>query len=151
MTAPARVGRTAFLLGFAGLLPQVAAVALIVADPSGMYDFPVAAAFGYGSLILSFLGGMWWGLAMRREAGQGNLAVLAVLPSLVPLAIAPMVLISWTWPLIALGSAILLTLPVDRHLVSTGEAPGNWMRLRVPLSLGLGALTIAAGLLDRLG
>ena len=49
--------------------------------------------------------------------------------------------------MIALGGAILLTLPVDRHLVATGEAPANWMKLRMPLSLGLGGLTIAAGLL----
>jgi len=49
--------------------------------------------------------------------------------------------------MVAMGSAIMLTLPVDRWLVTRGAAPANWMRLRVPLSLGLGALTIAAGAL----
>jgi hypothetical protein len=51
------------------------------------------------------------------------------------------------WPLVAIGSVIALTLIVDRHIVAVGHAPTGWMRLRVPLSLGLGGLTIVAGML----
>lgn len=75
------------------------------------------------------------------------LAGLAVLPSLTPLAILPTAMVSWTWPLILLGIAVLLTLGVDAHLVRTGEAPANWMNLRLPLSVGLAGLTIVAGML----
>jgi hypothetical protein len=53
------------------------------------------------------------------------------------------------WTLVGTGVALLLTLPVDRHLVATGDAPADWMRLRVPLSVGLGGLTIVAGWLVR--
>lgn len=149
MTPPVRVGRTAFVLGFAGLLPQIAMVALIAADLHGGYDLPIMAAYAYASLILSFLGGMWWGFAMRREQRQGVLTALAVLPSLVPLVIAPIAAVRWDWalPMSLLGIAIVLTLAVDWRLVANGEAPPNWMRLRAPLSLGLGALTIVAGVL----
>ena len=147
MTEP-RVGRVAFALGIAGLLPQVAATGLIAAGDAGaLYDLPYVFAFGYASLILSFLGGIWWGLAMRRPVGQGPLVALAVLPSLLPLALVFVAMRSWPWALGALGVAILLTLVVDRALTRTGEAPAGWMRLRVPLSLGLSVLTIAAGLL----
>ena len=158
MTPPPPVGRTAMLLGFAGLLPQVAGVALIVAggrDPTDVAWIPLmigyATVLAYGAIILSFLGGIWWGFAMRREAGQARLAVLSVMPSLMAVGC-----LGWAgsafgaggaWSAAVLGIAILLTLPVDRHLVNTGEAPSNWMRLRVPLSLGLGTLTIAAGAL----
>ena len=153
-----RVGRTAFLLGLAGLLPQAAAVALVAIgrrDPTDMAWVPLmvgyATALVYGAVILSFLGGIWWGFAMRRAAGQAGLAALAVVPSLVGalcVAAAGLTVPSGgPWPAVALGSAIMLTLPVDRHLVATGEAPANWMRLRVPLSLGLGVLTIVAGVL----
>ena len=45
------------------------------------------------------------------------------------------------------GVALIAALLVDRALVRLGLAPPGWMRLRVPLSLGLGALTIVAGLL----
>lgn len=153
MTPPPPVGRTAFLLGVAGLLPQAGAVGRLAMVRS---DAPIGAGFGaiaaliYGGVILSFLGGMWWGFAMRREEGQGRLAVLATLPSLVAAALPASFLVTeqpFTSSLVALGVAILLTLVVDRHLVATGDAPANWMRLRVPLSVGLGGLTIAAGLL----
>lgn len=143
------VGPVARALGFAGLLPQAALVALIAVGRPAFHDLPPVVAFLYAGLILSFLGGMWWGFAMRRSAGQGVLAILAVVPSLLPLALAPLGTVSTAWPLIGLGIAILLTLFVDRRLVATGEAPEGWMALRVPLSLGLGALTIAAGLLAR--
>lgn len=149
MSSPTPVGRTAFLLGYAGLLPQAAAVLLIAVHPPGAYSLPLAVAYIYASLILSFLGGIWWGCAMRRTEGQGGLAALAVLPSLAPLAVLPLATRAWSWGLMLLGTAILATLLVDRHLVRTGDAPSNWLRLRAPLSLGLGGLTILAGLLTR--
>lgn len=158
MILPGTVGRIALLLGFAGLLPQAAGVALIALgkrDPTDLAWAPLLTGYGivliYGAAILSFLGGIWWGFAMRRSTGQARLAAVAVLPSLVSvacvLAAAATFQHGGAGPVIALGVAILLTLPVDRHLVATGEVPANWMRLRVPLSLGLGGLTIAAGLL----
>lgn len=124
------------------------AAALIVLDPGGSYDLPVLAAFGYASLILSFLGGMWWSFAMKRVARQASLAALAVVPSLLPSILLPLAAVtSWTVPLVLLGSTILLTLLVDRRLARSGEAPEGWMSLRVPLSIGLGGLTIVAGIL----
>lgn len=137
------VGRTAFMLGFAGLLPQGAAALL-----AGLgYFFGGVVAVGYGALILSFLGGMWWGLAMYPRVGQGVLVTLAVVPSLVAGALVAFAFVHLPSALVALGSALLLTLPVDRWLTTRGFAPSNWMSLRIPLSVGLGALTIIAGVL----
>lgn len=149
-----RVSRAAYLLGYAGLLPQVAATVLLLGSDDVKSD-TIGAGLGlsvasfYAAAILSFLGGMWWGLAMRRDVGQGRLAALAVLPSLAAFALllAGAVGLPFRWVPIALGAAIICTVLVDRHLVATGEAPAGWMRLRVPLSLGLGGLTILAGLL----
>lgn len=140
---PFAVGRVAFALGFAGLLPQIGAAALAWLD---IYDGGLV-AIAYGALILSFLGGMWWGLAMFRRLGQSLLVTLAVVPSLVAGAILALAAVHLPLGLAAMGSAILLTLPVDRWLVAQGAAPANWMRLRVPLSLGLGVLTIATGVI----
>lgn len=151
-----RVSRAAYLLGYAGLLPQVLAVALIalgggepknIAGPLGV----VIAGF-YGASIFSFLGGIWWGFAMRRVEGQAALALVSIAPSLLALAllvgsvVGPYRLNGWG--LVLLGTAIALTLIVDRYLVDVGDAPEGWMRLRIPLSLGLGGLTILAGLLS---
>lgn len=158
MTEP-RVGPTAYALGLAGLLPQIAAVVLILIgrrDPTDLAWIPVLMGYGlallYGGLILSFLGGIWWSVAMRRTEGQAALAALAVLPSLIALTCIAAAAAAFPgtplpWSGVALGSAIMLTLLVDRRLVGTGEAPIGWMKLRAPLSLGLGSLTILAAAL----
>jgi len=140
---PFAIGRVAFALGFAGLLPQLGAALLAWV---GIGDGALI-ALAYAALILSFLGGMWWGLALFRRAGQSLLVTLAVVPSLVAGAILALAAVHLPLGLVAMGSAIMLTLPVDRWLVARGAAPANWMQLRVPLSVGLGTLTIVAGAL----
>jgi len=149
-----RVGRVASMLGFAGLLPPLATTAAIGVgrgDPGlGTLLGPIVGlAVLYPLVILSFLGGMWWGFAMRRDAGQGRSAAIAVVPSLAAVALLGAIGVTGQvgWGLLGIGAAVLLTLPVDRHLVATGEAPAGWMALRVPLSVGLGGLTILAGAL----
>lgn len=152
MSERGRVGPVARALGFAGLMPQAAIIvdALIVLE--GRQDINRAMsglALMYAAIILSFLGGMWWSIAMRRTIGQAWLAAAAVLPSLTAFGSFTFLEANWQrdWALIVVGSAIILTLVVDRHLTITGEAPHGWMGLRVPLSLGLGGLTIAVGIL----
>ncbi|PAX07636.1 DUF3429 domain-containing protein [Sphingomonas lenta] len=140
------MSRAAHLLGYAGLLPQIAAVVLVARGTE--HHFGEALAFGYAGLILSFLGGIWWGFAMRRHQGQGALAAVAVVPSLAVLALGILIVLGgFAAALTGLGIAILATLLVDRRLVASGDAPPDWMSLRAPLSLGLGSLTILAGLL----
>lgn len=150
ISAPPRpepsVGRAARLLGAAGLLPQFAALVLQAQNPGG--EAGRILAFGYASLILSFLGGIWWGFAMRRLDRQRVLAIVAVVPSLVPVALAPaIVYLGWRWGLVGLAVALMLTLVVDRRLVERGDAPDGWMGLRVPLSGGLALLTLIAGVM----
>lgn len=132
------------LLGFAGLLPPFALVGLQFVRPDPGWSL---LAFAYAALILSFLGGIWWGVAAGRRASGAELFVIAVTPTLVAMAllIDALTRMSIRWPLVLLGSAIMLTLFVDRHLTRRGDVPPDWMRLRVPLSIGLGALTILTG------
>jgi hypothetical protein len=142
----AAVGRTARVLGFAGLAPAVATTMLVT---TGDLSAAAIGAF-YPLLILSFLGGMWWGFAVRETgARQGWLVAVAVVPSLVALALGCAVVFSGgsPWSLVAIGVAVILTLPVDRWLKIAGIAPAGWMGLRVPLSIGLGGLTIVTGVL----
>jgi len=141
------------LLGYAGLLPQAAAVAVLVAGPQAWHFFALSIAYAYAALILSFLGGLWWGLA----AAPGNAApppgwlwIAAIAPSLVALATALPWAIGARWPepsLVVLGLSLLLSLLVDRQLAATALAPTWWMALRLPLSLGLGTLTLVAAAL----
>ncbi|WP_375393213.1 DUF3429 domain-containing protein [uncultured Sphingomonas sp.] len=157
MTLPGQVGRTARLLGYAGLLPQVACVSVILARRSDWIGFAIATAILYAGLILSFLGGIWWGFAMRRERGRHRLAIVAVVPSLAALAIGISLERAlnagvagercYLWAALALGLCQWATVPIDARLERRGEAPPGWTRFRLMLSLGLGGLTMAAGVL----
>lgn len=141
-----RVPPLARWLGLAGLLPAAAAVALLLLPVAAeVQQLAAQAGALYAALILSFLGGTWWGLAARAGVVPAGVWVLAVLPSLagwaVLMALAPA-------RIVALGVLLLVCLMVDRLLVIEGIAPGWWMRLRVPLSVGLGGLTILLGVLS---
>lgn len=140
------------LLGFAGLLPQLACALVLWAGPPEWRYAAQAIAFGYAALIFSFLGGTWWGLAAMAPAAErrrslGWLWVAAVVPSLIALAAYLPWVFGETWPepsLVMLSGAILMSPAVDARLGPL--APRWWMVLRVPLSVGLGAATLAAAL-----
>lgn len=142
-----RLPRLALGLGYAGLLPQIAALLLLAGGDPEVRFSALALAFAYAALILSFLGGLWWGLAAKADAPPSWLWVAAIAPSLVALASAWPWAVGLSWPgpsLAVLGAAVIGSLEVDRRLVVLGIAPPGWLHLRLPLSLGLGALTLAA-------
>jgi hypothetical protein len=150
------VGEVPLILGYAGLLPQIAALATCFFESAASVGSRFA--FGYGLLILSFIGGIWWGFAMRDPVvrtgapPQGAVASIAVAPSLLAATLILALIagaMSLSWGLVALGSIILGTLLVDRRLSGLGVAPAGWMMLRIPLSVGLGTLTILCGIVSR--
>ena len=139
------------VLGLAGLLPQLAVVAALAVGGLDVRFTALSVGYAYAALIYSFLGGLWWGLAaMGGQRTPSWVWVSAVLPSLVALATAWPWATGGTWPgpsLVVLGIAIAGSLLVDLRLKKAGITPGGWLQLRVPLSLGLGLLTVAAGVL----
>ncbi len=138
------------LLGFAGLLPQLAAGYILLENNADWRFTALAMAYAYAALILSFLGGLWWGLAAAAGPRAPRwLWVAAVVPSLIALASAWPWATGQPWPgpsMILLGGALIAALGVDWRLQKTGIAPDWWLSLRVPLSLGLGGITLAIGL-----
>lgn len=134
-------------LGYSGLLPQIIAVAMNATGHEWRYS-AMEGGFVYAALIFSFLGGVWWGQAIAiGRAGAGAYG-LAVLPSLLALALYLPRTVGWEWPgpaLYYLGALIMGSPVIDRAL---GFASADFLRLRWHLSLGLGVLTIALGLLS---
>ena len=129
-------------LGYAGLLPQVLCVGLAAGQSAYAYT-AIAGGFAYAAAIFSFLGGVWWGQGLHAPR-KGQFAV-AVLPSLIAVALFLPWTFGWTWPgpqLIILGAFIVLSPLVDRAL---GTTPRGFLALRWQLSAGLGTLTIALG------
>lgn len=134
-------------LGYAGLLPQIICTGLILMGHEWRYS-ALAGGFAYAAAIFSFLGGVWWGQAVTSGRASTGAYLLAVLPSLMAVALFLPWTFGWDWPgpaLLYLGALILGSPLVDRAL---GYAAPDFLRLRWHLSIGLGLLTILLGLLS---
>lgn len=153
MTMAQRSGRTgstslprlARWLGFAGLIPQLLIAALVMGGPPDVGGDASGLGMSYAALILSFIGGAWWGLA--AQAGKKVapwLWLMAVLPSLVAFAALAIASVgrSAVPGLLVLGAALIAALVIDLVLAAHEVCPPGWLSLRAPLSLGLGALCI---------
>ena len=73
-------------LGYGGLVPFVAcALAMLLLPDLGSRDLAGRVLVGYGAVILSFLGGVHWGLVLRAQTSSRAAGMLAigVIPSLV--------------------------------------------------------------------
>ena len=117
-----RVPTAAAVLGVAGLLPLLLALFVrLMAGGNPESQLPGMAgalALITSALILSFLGGIWWGVAVARVPmeEQAPLFALAVVPSILALLLVGL---SLRWPMIAstlLGLVIMATPLVDRAL-----------------------------------
>lgn len=141
-----RVSESARALGYAGLLPQVAA--LLAVFKGGEWAWTaLALAYAYAALIFSFLGGIWWGIGIARPESPRWIFLVGVCPSLIGLGLWWPWMAGWTWPgpeLIALGLCLAASPLVD---MAIGLKPDGWLALRRNLSIGLGALSVVIGLL----
>ena len=138
-----RIPPAVALFGSAGLLPPVAAaVALFVLPPGLARQIDWVLLVFYAALIFSFLGGSWW--AFSAAEPRASWLFVAVAPSLVALALLLALIPAGTrFPAtVLLAMAIAASPLADRALAAAGLAPAWWLRLRVPLSLGL-ALCVA--------
>ena len=145
--SPASLSPAARALGYAGLLPQLICIALILMGHEWRYS-ALAGGFAYAAAIFSFLGGVWWGQALASGRATTGAYVIAVMPSLLTLALFLPWTFGWEWPgpaLFYLGALILGSPLIDRAL---GYAAPDFLRLRWHLSIGLGSLTIALGFLS---
>jgi hypothetical protein len=136
--------RLAFVLGLAGVTPQALAFALTFEAQNRFIG--LAAGYFYAALIFSFLGGIWWGVAAARADAPAWVYPAAVVPSLIAFASGVPWMNGGTWPgpsLAILGVGILLSPLVDLRLAQLGLIGRDLLRLRVLLSAGLGALTLA--------
>lgn len=144
------MNRVPQILGYAGLLPQLACLGAVWFGPESWRWPAEALAWCYAALILSFLGGLWWGIAASRDREGERVPAWLWAASVVPSLLALATFLPWiagaAWPdasLVLLGLALIGSLAVDRRIAPS--APDRWMGLRVPLSLGLGLTTLLIG------
>ena len=137
-------------LGGLGLVPFIALTLVwIVGGPHLPFD-PGRALLVYGAVILSFLGGIHWGIALRPGPSEhedhplfSQSLIIGVLPSIVgwvallgPMRIA----------IALLCAGFVVQLWVDLRTVSAGHFPKWFARLRIALTTIVLVSLLAAGL-----
>ena len=134
-------------IGLLGLVPFLALAFLSVTETSigGAKADDVVRA--YGAIILSFLGGVQWGLAIRKSGGNSRTR-RGLTPTL-SLSVAPS-LVAWAglltdglfgFGLLILGFALVLI--SDSRAVRLGMAPQWYLNLRYQLTaVVIGCLTV---------
>ncbi len=122
----------ALRLAHAGLLPFVVGAALVWFVHPEAHPYTTLALSAYAAVIVSFLGGLHWGLAMRASsAASVNRSLLwAVVP---PLVAWPAVMMPPSAGLVVLGVMFIGCYLVDRRLFPT-QGLAAWLTLRFRLS-----------------
>ena len=123
-------------LGGLGALPFIGLAGAAPFLDSALRTFVVHALVAYGAVILSFLGGVHWGLAIaaRGNADQQELRtrlIVSVIPSLA--AWVALLLPEKTGMLILAGD-IAAMLWVDLRATRAGHAPPWYPKIRIPLT-----------------
>jgi Protein of unknown function (DUF3429) len=143
----------ALAVGYAGLIPFVYGVLMILSDagtwPTLGY-FPSDSSGGvlilerFGAAILGFMGGCLWGFASApgRIPTLAMLAASAVPAFLAFIAIQPNPARSCIW--LAFGYVVLQGL--DVVFQRAGVAPAYWLSLRLPLTAGVMACLLVGAL-----
>ncbi|MFK7888762.1 MAG: DUF3429 domain-containing protein [Gammaproteobacteria bacterium] len=128
-----RVPANAAWLGGLGALPFIGLALLSIF--SNLNDaLALLALSAYGAVILSFLGGIHWGLAIGRAPDAPSTAalILSVVPSLIGWVA---LLLERELGLLVLAAAVAAMFFVDTNLTQRRMAPIWYPRLRLPLTL----------------
>ena len=148
-----RIPLPALLVGWAGLVPFVYAVALILVAEGTLPTlglFPSSRAGGllvlerFGAAILGFMGGCLWGFAAApgRVPTALLLAASAIPPILAALAIRESPALSCLW--LAFGFVAVQVIDLVFH--RAGVAPAWWPSLRLPLTAAVIACLLVGAL-----
>lgn len=143
---PRAIPLSALLLGAAGVLPFAALAAAALLGLEWRYGFPPGMArtglVAYGAVILSFLGGVRWGLALKHGAEhQTGLLVVSVLPSL---AAWLALMLPRPHDLTLLIACFLALAVADFAMVRRGHAPAWYATLRLLLTAAVVLVLIVA-------
>lgn len=135
--------KTVFLLTATGAIPFIA-----LAVAMGLLSAPTNSTAAlwlqtYSAVILSFLGGIRWGLALAGRDPKPGSFVLSVCPSLAGWAILPPAIILAPGPVWFLAYAGLFALQLIWDLRSS-EVPSSFKPLRLGVSLVVIASLVGA-------
>lgn len=139
-TSETSIPHSTALFGGLGIIPFVAGALLAnIPSTSASGHWLV---IGYGAVILSFLGGIQWGVGLKTVPRAWLPYLVAILISLtgwVSLLLAPL------WGLLLLGAGFIAAFFYDAITTPLFDLPGWFIRLRILLTLSvLASLGVAA-------
>jgi hypothetical protein len=120
----------ALRLGYAGLLPFVGGALLVWLVWPEAHPYTTLALSAYAAVIVSFLGGIHWGIGFGEAAPPASLFVWGVVPSLVAWVA---VMMPASAGLVIHGVMLLVCYAVDRR-VYPRHGLAAWLTLRFRLS-----------------
>ena len=118
-------------LGAAGLIPFIGGALLVWLVWPEAHPYVALGLSAYAGLIVSFLGGIHWGVAMREAAPPPTLLAWGVVPSLVAWVA---VMMPPSAGLVVHGVMLLVCYGVDRRLYPA-HGLAAWLTLRFRLSM----------------
>jgi len=118
------------LLGHLGLVPFVLGMLLVWVVNAEAHPYATLALSAYAGVIVSFLGGIHWGLGFRLTAPPAVLFVWGVVPSLVAWLA---VMMPASAALVVHGVMLIVCYAVDRRLYPM-QGVAHWLTLRFRLS-----------------
>jgi Protein of unknown function (DUF3429) len=137
------IPRPALLLGWAGVMPFALLAAASILNIHLWSLDPMMALRAYGACILSFMGGVQWGILLQRH--EGRAPFWRYLTSVLPALLAVLCLLIPNGPgLIGLMAGFLALLAYDISTVRQGLAPRWYTSLRVQLTLAVVVLLSVA-------
>jgi hypothetical protein len=117
-------------LAHAGLVPFVAGALLVWLVHDDVHPYVALALSSYAAVVISFLGGIHWGLAFRQAEPPPVLLAWGVVPSIVAWLA---VMMPPNAALVIHGAMLVGCYAVDRHLYAT-QGVAHWLTLRFRLS-----------------
>ena len=131
----------AMLLGLGGAIPFVGLAALTAMGPVTWHAYWLTALSHYGAVILTFVGALHWGYALKRGA-QGSSAWLQYGFSVVPALLAWLSLFFDVWTALRMQAvALLVCYVVDVVMKRVVPVPDGFLGLRAGLTV-TGALSL---------
>lgn len=117
-------------LGYAGLVPFMLGALLLWLVRPDAHPYVAAALSAYAAVIVSFLGGIHWGLGFRAQPADPSRFIWGVVPSLV--AWVAVVMPPYAG-LVVHGVMLIVCYGVDRRIYPV-QAAAAWLTLRFRLT-----------------
>lgn len=122
-------------LGHAGLVPFVLLALLIWLVTPDLHPFVAMALAGYGATIVSFLGGIHWGIGLRYAATQQESHAFHLVWGVVPPLLAWVAVLMPAYAGLPLLGLVLVGCYAVDHKTWADAGLAHWLPLRLRLTV----------------